>query len=487
MRAIKLFVWTIALAHICAGVSISQGATPTEPGDRPQVTVLTHVNVFDGTSEKLIENASVLVEGNLIRRVSTDVLTVPGATIIDGRGMTLVPGIIDCHCHPVLGVNLAEDSIYKKSSWPSPMHAMQHPLLVSLASLVLSVVGCAGRPASDVTSALPGEVVEDLGDSALVVYQDSRGAHWFGSDGGGVVRYDGTSLVRFTSAHGLAGNQVRQIQEDGDGRLYVTTVGPPDGFGISRFDGERFTTLVPVEAAGPGEGWDLAPGDLWFQSFGMDDGPYRLDGETLVRLSFPRIALEDTFRARFPNVTYSPYNVYATHRDRSGAMWFGTSSLGVCRYDGRSFQWITEDELTELEDGPSLGVRGIVEDEDGTFWLGNLLHRYDVRPHPASSGVGATWYRREPGPVAADAPDVGNAYFMSGLRDRHGVTWTATYSRGVWSYDGERLTHHPVRDGEGNGVTLFTIYEDRDGVIWVGSHAAGAWCLVDGRFERFRP
>ena len=364
---------------------------------------------------------------------------------------------------------------------------MHHPWLVPPALLVLSLLACNGQSPSEAPSTRSGEVVLELGDSALVVYQDSRGAHWFGSDGNGVVRYDGTSLVRFTNAHGLSGNQVRQIQEDGDGHLYVSTVGPPGGFGISRFDGERFTTLVPVEAAGPGEGWELSPDDLWFQGFGTDDGPYRLDGETLVRLSFPRIALEDVFRARFPNVSYSPYNVYAMHRDRSGAMWFGTGNLGACRYDGRSFQWITEDELTELEDGPSLGLRGIVEDEDGTFWLGNLLHRYDVRPSAASSEDGAPWYRREPGPVDAEAPDVGNAYFMSGLRDRHGVTWTATYAQGVWSYDGAQLTHHPVRDEKGDVVTLFSIHEDRDGVLWVGSHAAGAWRLVDGRFERFRP
>ncbi len=367
------------------------------------------------------------------------------------------------------------------------MHVMHPSLFAPPILFILSVVACSGRSPSEVTSALPGEVVEDLGDSALVVYQDSRGAYWFGSDGDGVVRYDGTSLVRFTSAHGLAGNQVRQIQEDGDGQLYVTTVGPPGGFGISRYEGDRFTTLVPVEASGPGDGWRLAPDDLWFQGFGMDDGPYRLYGETLVRLSLPRIALEDVFRARFPNVPYSPYGVYAMHRDRSGAMWFGTSNFGVCRYDGRSFRWITDDELTELEDGPSLGVRSIVEDEDGTFWLGNFLHRYDVRPSAASSGGDAPWYRREPGPVDADAPDLGNAYFMSGMRDRHGVTWTATYAQGVWSYDGVRLTHHPVHDGGGNVVTLFTIHEDRDGVVWVGSHAAGAWRLVDGRFERFRP
>ncbi|TDG12433.1 amidohydrolase family protein [Seongchinamella unica] len=61
--------------------------------------VLTNVHVFDGVSEKRIENANVLIEGNLIKRVTTDALDINGATTIDGGGRTLIPGLIDAHWH----------------------------------------------------------------------------------------------------------------------------------------------------------------------------------------------------------------------------------------------------------------------------------------------------------------------------------------------------------------------------------------------------
>jgi len=51
----------------------------------PKARVLfPNVNVFDGKNEKLINKAHVLVEGNLVKQVSTKKIAAHGATIIDG-------------------------------------------------------------------------------------------------------------------------------------------------------------------------------------------------------------------------------------------------------------------------------------------------------------------------------------------------------------------------------------------------------------------
>jgi hypothetical protein len=65
------------------------------------------------------------------------------------------------------------------------------------------------------------------------ILQDRQGYLWFGTDSGGVCRFDGAQFITFSSADGLAGNTVFSVAEDHQGRLWF---GTRDG-SISRYDG----------------------------------------------------------------------------------------------------------------------------------------------------------------------------------------------------------------------------------------------------------
>ncbi len=82
----------MALATGIAGSACAQEDVPTQ-------TLFTNVHVFDGVNEARMENANVLVEGNLIKEVSTEAIDAPDATVIDGGGRTLMPGMHDQHVH----------------------------------------------------------------------------------------------------------------------------------------------------------------------------------------------------------------------------------------------------------------------------------------------------------------------------------------------------------------------------------------------------
>ena len=84
----------IFLAIILTSLSFTAHSQGAEP-----VTLITNVNVFDGVNEKLLKGANVLIEGNLIKQVSTEQPAANGATLIDGGGRTLIPGLIDAHWH----------------------------------------------------------------------------------------------------------------------------------------------------------------------------------------------------------------------------------------------------------------------------------------------------------------------------------------------------------------------------------------------------
>lgn len=59
------------------------------------ITAFTYVRVFDG--ETTSENQTVIIDGDVIAAINAPIPE--GATIIDGHGATLLPGLIDAHTH----------------------------------------------------------------------------------------------------------------------------------------------------------------------------------------------------------------------------------------------------------------------------------------------------------------------------------------------------------------------------------------------------
>lgn len=88
---------------VSALLLVSPVLAAQQSGTKPK-TLFTNVNVFDGKNEQRIENVNVLVEGNLIKQVSTDPIKADGATVIDGNGRTLMPGLIDMHWHSLFAI-----------------------------------------------------------------------------------------------------------------------------------------------------------------------------------------------------------------------------------------------------------------------------------------------------------------------------------------------------------------------------------------------
>ncbi len=64
-----------------------------------QEVLFDNVRVFDGRSDALGEATRVLVRGNQIAAIGPDVEASAEARVIDGRGHTLMPGLIDAHVH----------------------------------------------------------------------------------------------------------------------------------------------------------------------------------------------------------------------------------------------------------------------------------------------------------------------------------------------------------------------------------------------------
>jgi ligand-binding sensor domain-containing protein len=341
--------------------------------------------------------------------------------------------------------------------------------------------------ANDRPSAIvKGDIVSEMSKSIWSVFQDKNNNYWFGSDDQGVYRYDGKTLTQFATRHGLAGDQIRGVQQYQSGDIFINTTK-----GISRYDGQTFTTLKVAENHPPGRGWKLQQDDLWFAGAQNSGAVYRYDGISLHQLAFPKTKRGDDHYARLPrdqnpNARYSPYDVYTIYKDRRGSLWFGTADLGAVRYDGKTFDWLYEDRLTNVPNGGSFGIRSIVEDNEGKFWICNTRHRYNIIPNNPT-GNGLIDYKQEKGlgDLKAQVRE-DSFYFAAAITDKQGDLWMTTYNEGVWRYDGKTLIQYPVK-ADAKEIWIQSIYQDNHGVLWLGTHEAGAYKFNGKTFEKFRP
>jgi ligand-binding sensor domain-containing protein len=104
------------------------------------------------------------------------------------------------------------------------------------------------------------------------VYEDQHKHLWLGSGRGGLGRIDDPtakhlSIRHFSSAEGLASDEIQAITEDNFGRIYVGT-----GLGIDRIDGDsgRIVHYTRADGLAEGEIQDALrdpQGDLWFGTY----------------------------------------------------------------------------------------------------------------------------------------------------------------------------------------------------------------------------
>ena len=348
-------------------------------------------------------------------------------------------------------------------------------------SIILSFfLSCKGQEAQQTenppeTPPTTGTVVQELDRKIWAIFQDKNDNYWFGSNGTGVYLYDGQKMTQYTKSDGLVDNSIRGFQSDKAGNVYIETPG-----GVSKYDGRTFSTLKVNNA--PLNSWMLTPDDLWFNCNGDLKDVYRYDGNYLYELKLPRADIKAAFGIDPDDSNFNPFGVYAIDKDKAGNVWFGTVMAGAFRYDGQHFMWFPEKELSTLEDGRVPGVRSILEDKAGNFWLSNFISKYTIIQE---EGKRASYEKQ----VGIDIPNSALKdelpYFNGGLVDRNtNDLWMIKYEGGAWHYKDEKLLHYPVEKGA-ETAALVCIFQDNQGILWLGSDNAGVFKFNGETFEPF--
>jgi len=303
--------------------------------------------------------------------------------------------------------------------------------------------------------------------------QDKAGNLWFGTTGEGVYRYDGKEFTQFTIRNGLSSNTVWSILEDTKGSIWFGT-----DMGVCRYDGNTIsyipfaTTNNIVGMASTNNNftknavWSIMQdrsGTIWF---GADEGLYCYDGKTFTRpLDKPGIVNDS-------NLTLK--SVQCMLEDKKGNIWFGSGPMafeGICLYDGKSVQNFKPKNVR--------WVRNIIQEKNGNILFAtrnNGVCRYD--------GKTFAYISQSDGMV--------NGSMMGCLEDRSGNIWFASdYGAelndtvgGVWCYNGKSFTKYSTKNGLANNA-VFLILEDRNKNIWVGTRNIGLYRFNGISFDSF--
>lgn len=314
---------------------------------------------------------------------------------------------------------------------------------------------------------IPGDPWSLSNDNVSVMYADSTGVLWIGTNTGGLSKVDlyGKKFETYRSdpesPNSLSGPVARAFAEGPDGSLYVGVAGG----GVNRYDKTR--TRVRHYRASASEGGGLSNDNVW--SLLMDrDGTLWVGtlGGGLNRLD-PSTGLIRWYQNRPGDPrSLSSIGVRAIYQDTKGRLWIGTEGGGLDRFDkaSGSFQHYQNDPADPASLSNNI-VRAIAEDSEGNLWIGTFYG--GLNKFSPSTG---TFQRFLHDPDDPESLPSNLIQSLAMADDR--TLWIGTFGGGLCRMDlqTERFKSYTQQNSELPNNVIYGVLEDRKGRIWASSN-----------------
>ncbi|MBO6779575.1 MAG: response regulator [Rhodothermales bacterium] len=366
--------------------------------------------------------------------------------------------------------------------------------------------------------------VASHGTRSLLWAEDSL---WVGTSGSGLLRWDGSALVRAGLPEELSRSVISSIAAHPEGTVWAATFGdgvfvyPVGGGPIRRITAawglpDDYTTAISIESDGTawlGTKSGLARiKDGQLTVWDEDDGLPSSEITSVISTSTGLISVGTKAGLRVfdgtrftTDVAAADEEVDVQFEDRFGSRWLGTTTGGVVRLTWNGIdRYTTEHGLTHD------AVAAFVEDAEGSVWIGTdggglnrlrpgKFESYTVLEGMASNMAYGVWVdpsnriwvgSESDGISVIDQQETrlittqnglsgDNVMSIAGTSD--GAVWAGTYGAGLnrISPEGD-ITHFSAADGLAHDVVSSIVVAPGD-VLWIGTDG-GVSRYADGEF-----
>ena len=324
------------------------------------------------------------------------------------------------------------------------------------------------------------------------ILQDTNGNLWIGTDGAGIIRYDGLNFTQYTTQQGLSNNFIYCMLEDKYENLWFGTYGS----GVIKYAGFHFTSYTENNGLLNNYVYSMMEdkiGNLWF---GTKVGIMKFKNDNIEYL--------------IPQNVDSVNCIKSILEDNFGNIWFGTEQNGVLKYDGVHFTnykkrtglignqvnamiqsksgeilFGTENGITIFNDNTFKVMSGLNaknkifkgeisslhEDKDGVKWIGTI-----------GDGI----YKLNHTQLIHITKDLGlnSDQISTFLEDNIGNLWIGTDGGGIMKYNSNTAYHFTTKDGL-NSDLIFCTAKDNFGNMWFGTYGGGITKFDGNNFENY--
>jgi len=275
----------------------------------------------------------------------------------------------------------------------------------------------------------------------VIAVEDDAGALWIGYSNGSLYRLQAGKATDYSEMDGLPAGEFCSLAKDSRGVIWIARGGQLGVWRNERFQLVQKTgsALTGIAARRAGGVWVCADAMLMYcdeSGHLFERGAFKPEHSILK----PPVLLEDS----------------------SGAVWIGTSTSGLIRFDGKDFEQIPKMHYEILS---------LTEDHEGNLWVGTGgggLNR--VRPR-ALQLEGAEAGLIFPIVQSLCEDGQGNiwAAAQNGLLARRSVAgWSIVSTNAGWP-----------------GGAVSCVAASPDGTVWIGTQDHGLYQWQDGRFNPF--